>query len=305
MKLDWCGEMAAKVILNPYSNRWNAKKRWPEAEAALKAAGVDFSLTISEHHGQAEDLARQAAMDGFSPIIAAGGDGTIGEVVNGLVQARGVTDLGVLGIMPLGTANDLACNLGLPLNLMEAAAVIAAGQSKPLDVCKAGDRYFVNNSALGLEPYITKIQQEITWLQGIPRYLFAALKGILYNPSWQARVDWDDGYYEGPLTLISVGNAPRTGGLFYMAPHANPFDGKLTAVLAYKKTALSTLLVLPKTMSPKGTFVKSKGIQEIHATRISIRLERLSPAHCDGELFPQEVDHLKYAILPGRLHVLI
>jgi YegS/Rv2252/BmrU family lipid kinase len=297
--------MAAKVILNPYSNRWNAKKRWPEAEAALKEAGIDFSLVVSEYRGQAEELARQAALDGYSPIIAAGGDGTIGEVVNGLAQARGEKDLGILGIMPLGTANDLVCNLGLPLDLTDAAKVIAKGTTRPLDVCKAGERYFVNNSALGLEPYITKIQQEIKWLKGIPRYLAAAVKGIFHHPTWQARVVWDDGEYEGPLSLVSVGNAPRTGGLFFMAPHADPFDGKLTAVLAYKKSALSTLLVLPKTMSPKGTFIDTEGIREIHATRIHIQFDRPSPAHSDGELFPEEVDSLEYTILPGRLNILL
>ena len=203
------------------------------------------------------------------------------------------------------TANDLVYNLRLPLDLTEAAKVIAAGRERPLDVCKAGARYFVNNSALGLEPYVTKIQQEITWLKGIPRYLAAAVAGIFHNPSWQARVDWDDGHYEGPLTLLSVGNAPRTGGLFFMAPHADPYDGKLTAVLAYKKTAIHTLLILPKTMSPKGAFISSEGIREIHTTRIRIRLDRPSPAHSDGELFPEEVDCLEYEILPGRLKILI
>ena len=59
--------MTAKVILNPYSNRWNAKARWPQAEAALKACGVDFSLAISEYPHQVIDLAEQAARDGFSP----------------------------------------------------------------------------------------------------------------------------------------------------------------------------------------------------------------------------------------------
>lgn len=297
--------MVAKVILNPYSNRWNAQKRWPEAEAALKAAGVEFSLAVSEIQGQAEELARQAVLAGFSPIIAAGGDGTIGEVVNGMARARGEEDMGIVGIMPLGTANDLVCNLGLPLDLVGAAKVIANGSVRPLDVCKAGERYFVNNSALGLEPYVTKIQQEIKWLKGIPRYLAAAVTGIVHNPVWQARVEWDDGYYEGPLTLISVGNAPRTGGLFFMAPHADPFDGKLTAVLAYKKTAISTLAVLPKTMSPKGTFIDSEGIQEIHATYIRVQLNRPSPAHSDGELFAEDVDSLTYTILPGRLNILL
>lgn len=297
--------MTAKVILNPYSNRWNAQKRWPEAEAALKAAGVDFSLAVSEYRGHTVELAKQAVVDGFSPIIAAGGDGTVGDVVEGIAQAKGLAHLGVLGLMPLGTANDFVCNLGLPLDLNEAAQVIAGNKTRTIDVCKAGDRHFINNSAMGLEPYITVIQQEMTFLKGIPRYLVAAIKGIIRNPKWQAKIEWDDGSYEGPLTLISVGNAPRTGGLFFMAPHADPADGKLTAVLANKKSSLSVLALLPRTMTPKGTFVHAKGVQEIHTTRISIQLQSSSPAHSDGELFPQQVDKLEYSILPGKIDVLV
>lgn len=297
--------MTAKVILNPYSNRWNAQKRWPDAEAALKSAGVDFSLAVSEHRRHPVDLARQAAEEGFSPIIAAGGDGTIGDVVEGLAQAKVPDHLGVLGLMPLGTANDLVCNLGLPLDLREAAQVIAANKTRSLDVCKAGERHFINNSAMGLEPYITMLQQEMTFLKGVPRYLVAAIKGIIRNPQWQAKVEWDDGSYEGPLTLISVGNAPRTGGLFFMAPHADPADGKLTAVLAYKRSSLSLLALLPKAMTPKGTFVKAQGVQEIHATRISVELQSLSPAHSDGELFEEQVDKLEYSIMPGMIDVLV
>jgi diacylglycerol kinase (ATP) len=297
--------MPAKVVLNPYSNRWKAQKRWPQAEAALKAAGVDFSLAVSDYHGHAVELAEEAVLAGFAPIIAAGGDGTVGEVVNGIARAKGGGHLGVLGIIPLGTANDLVCNLKQPLDLMEAAQVIAGNKTRTIDVCKAGDRFFANNSAMGLEPYITVLQQEMTLLKGIPRYMAAAVKGIVRNPKWHARIEWDDGLYEGPLTLISVGNAPRTGGLFFMAPHADPADGKLTAVLAYKKTSIGLLALLPKAMTPAGKFVYAKGVQEIHATRISVRLQSLSPAHADGELFPEQVEELEYTILPGMIDVLV
>jgi len=296
--------MTAKVVLNPYSNRWNSQKRWPEAEAALIAAGVDFSLAISEYPGHTVELARQAVLDGFSPIIAAGGDGTVGDVVEGMARASGRGHLGVLGLLPLGTANDFVCNLGLPLDLNTAAEVIANNETRVIDVCKAGERHFINNSAMGLEPYITVLQQEITRLKGIPRYLVAAIKGIIRNPKWHAKIEWDDGSYEGPLSLISVGNAPRTGGLFFMAPHADPADGKLTAVLAYKKSSLSLLALLPKAMTPEGKFVLAPGVQEIYATKIKINLESLSPAHSDGELFPNQLDKLEYSILPGAIDVL-
>ncbi len=297
--------MTIKVILNPYSNRWNAQKRWAAAESAMQDAGIDFSLDISEKRGQPVILAKEAALAGYNQIIAAGGDGTVGEVVNGIAQARGEKQLGTIGVIPLGTANDFACNLGIPLDLANAARVIAAQKVRTVDVCKAGGLYFINNSAMGLEPYITTLEKKMTFLKGIPRYLVAALKGIFKNPSWQAKIQWDDGSYEGPLTLISVGNAPRTGGLFYMAPHADPADGKLTAVLAYKKSALSLLALLPKTMTPEGKFIFAEGVQEIDATRISISLERPSPAHTDGELFPEPISSLEYSIIPGVIDILV
>ncbi len=297
--------MPAKVILNPYSNRWKAEKRWPQAESALVEAGVDFSLAVSEHRLHGVELAEKAVQDGFSPIIAAGGDGTVGDIVNGMARAKKSGHLGVIGIMPLGTANDLVCNLAMPLDLTEAAQVIAGSKTRILDLCLAGEQFFINNSALGLEPYISSIQHKMTFLKGIPRYLVAAIKGIVQNPTWQAQIEWDGGSYEGSLSLISVGNAPRTGGLFYMAPHADPADGKLTAVFVEKKSALALLALLPKAMTPEGKFVQADGVQEIDATRISVRLQPPSPAHSDGDLFPAEVESLEYKILPGMIDILV
>src|SRR5512136_2524061 len=138
--------MTAKIILNPYSNRWNAQKRWPEAEAALKSAGVEFELAISEKPRHITQLAEQAARQGFSPIIAAGGDGTIGETVNGLARAA-INDqvlLGPFGVLPLGSANDLVDNLKLPKELAAAARVIAAGKTRRMDVGIVNGLYFAN-----------------------------------------------------------------------------------------------------------------------------------------------------------------
>ncbi|MEJ5224403.1 MAG: diacylglycerol kinase family protein [Anaerolineales bacterium] len=268
--------MPAKVILNPYSNRWNAQARWPQAAAALKDAGVDFELSVSDYRGHAVELTAQAVREGFSPIIAAGGDGTVGDVVNGLAQAARDGQFTTLGVMPLGTANDLMCNLGQPLDLPAAARVIADGRTRLLDVCQAGERYFINNSGMGLEPHITHIQQGITWIKGVPRYLVAALQGIFENPRWQGVVEWDAGRYEGPLSLVSVGNGARTGGLFFLTPHADPSDGKLTVVIGYKRSPLALLGLLPQTMSPEGRFLRDPDIREFHADWLKITLDHPS-----------------------------
>jgi len=298
--------MTAKVVLNPYSNRWNSQARWPEAEAALKAAGVNFELVVSERKGHVTDLVAEAARAGFSPIIVAGGDGTIGDAVNGLAQAAGSdsVDLVPLGVIPLGSANDLIFNLGMSTDLNEAARAIAAGKTRSIDLCKCNDRYFANNSACGLEPYVTTKHERIHWIKGITRYLVAAVWAILDKPEWQGEVRWDDGEFKGPLSLVSVGNGRRTGG-FFMTPHADPADGKLTLAFGYRATRLGLFGALPRAFNEgEKSYVYMDGMREINATRISIHLDHPSPAHTDGELFPTWIQDLEYSIQPGRLKIL-
>ncbi len=298
--------MTAKVILNPYANRWRSQARWPEAEAALRAAGIAFDLAISQHKGQVTDLVKQAARQGYSPIIVVGGDGTIGDAVNGLARAAASPDqpLGPLGILPTGSANDLVDNLGLPKDLHEAARVIRVGKTRAIDLCKLNDRYFANNSAAGLEPYVTLKHEAIHHIKGVTRYLLAAIQAILDRPEWYGHLCWDGGEYEGPLTLISVGNGPRTGGLFYMTPHAQLDDGKLTVAFGYRPTRRQMFQTLPRTMKPgKGNYVEMEGIHEFHCTHLTIHLDHPSPAHTDGELLPHFIQDFEYSIQPGRLKI--
>src|SRR5687768_16741628 len=150
--------MKTKILLNPYSNRWNSKKRWDEAaEPALRATSVDFDLSISEHTAHLVELAAEAVRQGFSTLIVAGGDGSIGEVVNG--AARGWDERSpfpvTIGILPLGTANDLGDNIGIPRDFSAVAKMILAGKTRQIDLGKCNERYFLNNSAAGLEPYVT------------------------------------------------------------------------------------------------------------------------------------------------------
>jgi diacylglycerol kinase (ATP) len=126
------------------------------------------------------------------------------------------------------------------------------------------------------------------------------------KPEWNAKVEWDGGSFEGPLLLISVVNGPRTGGIFFMTPHADPRDGKLTFTRLYRKSRLDLLQALPRAMKPaQGSYVEMDGVHEVNATRLSIELDRPSPAHADGELFPEYVQSLKYEIFPKRLQILL
>lgn len=299
--------MTAKVILNPYSNRWNSQKRWPEAESALKAAGVDFEVVFSQKKGQIVELAEGAVHENCSPIIIAGGDGSIGDAANGLMRAAQSKkeSLVPLGIMPTGSANDVVYALGLPTDLKEAARVIAAGKTRQMDLGKLNDRYFVNNSAAGLEPYVTLKHEKIHWIKGTLRYLVAAVQGIMDKPEWEGDVKWDGGQFKGKISFLSIGNGRRTGG-FFMTPHADPFDGKLTLAFGYRGTRLGLFQALPRAFNEdKGNYVELEGMREVHATRISIHLDQPSPAHTDGELFPEWIQDFEYEILPKSLNILV
>lgn len=301
--------MTAKVILNPYAGRWKARKRLAEVQTALQEAQIEYDLAITESPGHGTNLAFQSVEKGFNPIISAGGDGSVSEVVNGMMLAvndNSGIQMPALGIIPLGSANDLVINLKLPTDLKEAAKVIATGNVRKMDLGLVNDRFFDNNSAVGLEPTITLIQQDIKRIHGVLRYLLATLIGINRNPQWTMHLEWEGGEYLGPLTLVTVGNNPLTGGLFYMTPHADPFDGLLTFVYGYMSTRFEILRLLPRTMKRgKGSYIENPNIHEINSTWLRIRSETPTPMHADGEIQSEAIHAVEYRVIPGCLPLLM
>jgi diacylglycerol kinase family enzyme len=174
-----------------------------------------------------------------------------------------------------------------------------------MDLGRMNGKYFVNNSGAGLEPYVTIKHEQIHWIKGIGRYLVAALQAIMDKPEWSGKITWDDGAYTGKFSLISIGNGRRTGG-FFMTPHADPFDGKLTLAFGHRATRRGMFMALPRAFNEnKGSYVEMKGMYEVHATRISMHLDTPSPAHTDGELLPEWIQDFEYEVLPKRLNVLV
>lgn len=293
--------MPAKVILNPYAARWVADKRQPEVESALKAAGIDYQLVRTEYPGHGNLLAEEAVREGFSPIISAGGDGSNGDVLNGMQRARPGAVLESFGVLPLGTANDLVLNLGLPKELAAAARCIAASKTRRIDLGHINDWIFANNSAVGLEPVVTLYNISMVRLRGVIRYIVAALRAINRKSEWNMSLEWDDGSYEGPISLVSVGNCPVTGGVFRMAPAADPADGYLTFVYGYVKTRRRMLALLPKLMT--GEHVKDPALHQHHTRRLVIHSKTPSPLQVDGEIREEAGRQFVYECLPASLDI--
>jgi diacylglycerol kinase (ATP) len=296
-------DMTAKVIVNPYAGRWKAKRAIPHIEHACRSIGLDHELVVTEGPNHGIELAREAARAGFSPVVAAGGDGSVSEVMNGLMQAADEGVAGPLGIIPLGSADDLADMLGLEKEVEAACRAIQEGHTRTIDVGCVNGRYFDNNSAVGLEPKVTITQAAIRRIEGTPRYVVAALKAIASYKPWDARLVWDDGEYEGPIVLASVGNTRRTGGIFYMTPRAEPDDGHLDLVFAERMGKLRLLRLLPTTFD--GSHVERPGITYVRTTHLSIDCDPPTPIQADGEVFERSATHIGYSILPHRLQVIV
>ena len=296
--------MTAKIIVNPYAGRWKGKASIPEIERIFAELGLEYELVETSERDHGVELAREAVLAGYSPIVVVGGDGSIGEVLNGMLQASGGEQpTPALGIIPMGTADDLPDNLEMHKELEAACGVIAAGHERVIDIGLVNGRYFDNNSAVGLEPKVSIIQQEMTWMKGVLRYLVAALRGILSHRPWHMRLEWDDGEYEGDVTLVSVGNTRRTGGVFFMTPEAEPDDGLLDFVFAEGLGRFKLLRLLPKTFD--GSHIHEQRVRYERTRRLVIECTPPTPIQADGELFDYEATRIEYEVLPARLRVLV
>ena len=293
--------MTVKIILNPYANRWKAKEQAPIITATAKAIGLSIDVTMTDEPRQATPLAKAAAAGGCEAVVAAGGDGTINEVINGVLQAAGDGPSVPFGIIPLGTANDFNLMAGLPPTIEESLRVIAAGKTRQIDAGQVNDRYFINNSAAAMEPMVTLENIKMTWLSGEIRYIVALLRAIARLKPWQMKLAWDGGGYEGPSYLLSVCNSPRTGG-FMMAPGALLDDGLLDMVFApqvSKGTVVKILLALMK-----GEHVKHPDVTFCRVTRIDLTSSPGTPLHSDGEIFAESATEVHYRVLPGKVTLL-
>ncbi len=270
----------------------------------MQKAGVAHEIHVTEKPGQGTEVAREAALSGnFDAVVAAGGDGTLNEVVNGLIQAAGDNPTIPLGILPIGTGNDFNDMLGLPRDLDQAATLIAAGRTRQVDAARANDHYFCNNCAVAMEPMITIENTKIQRLSGNSRYLLALVKGLLKLKAWDMRITWDDGEYDGPIYLLSVCNSPRTGGVFMMYPPAQMDDGYLNYVLAPELPKLQVLAILPRLFS--GSHIKHPRISSGRTTRLTVESKPGTPVHADGEVLTEAIDRVQYEALPGKLTVLV
>jgi len=207
------------VIRNPTAGR-RRERFFRRIIKKIERQGVDVALMETTHAGHAEQLARLAVEQGCMAVVAAGGDGTINEVINGMVTA-GAADHGVpLGIIPLGTANVLAVEMSLPSSSLGIARAITNGVAAPLALGELNGRYFVMMAGAGFDAHVVKgVNLGIKRRFGRLAYGLSILQEAFCNTKRRYRVECDGEVYEAASVIVT--NGRNYGGPFLLASRAN------------------------------------------------------------------------------------
>ncbi len=250
--------------------------------AALSTAGLEGEFLDTERPGHAADLAEHAGKSGVDAVVAIGGDGTVNEVVNGLMRlpepARPT-----FGLVPDGTGNDYAFALGLrPGDLAEAALVLLAGKTRVLDVGDMNGRFFANSVGLGFDGAVAEAASKVRYLKGFPAYLWSVFTVLSDWTNFELTLIADGRELEGRAFLAAVANGPRSGGGFLLAPDAKPHDGLFDVCRLGDLRKGEALRHLPKALD--GSHKNLPWTTILRAREVTLASDRPLTVHIDGDL---------------------
>lgn len=285
-----------RFLLNPAAGRGGAVGRLARLRLLAGAAGA--GLVVSKSGEDVAVQARRAVEDGVERLVVAGGDGTMQQAVQGLAGSRCA-----LGVVPLGTGNDLAGTLGVPADLDAAVALALGGAVRRIDLLRLGERVSVSYVGVGFDAEVTRFANGVRRLRGPLVYAYAVVHTLASFVPPTLRVEHDGGIFTGRAMFAVVANLPRFGGGMRIAPEARPDDGWLDLVIVHQLSRLALLGVFPRVY--RGTHVTHPAI-EIHRTRrAAITVDRLTTMYGGGEPIASHPAGQPYVaeVMPGALAV--
>lgn len=299
-----------KLLVNPSADMGRAWRTVADLRPLVEEfGGADWTGTVYPTHATA--LARQAAEEGYHLVIAAGGDGTVHEVINGMMQVPAEIRPR-LGIVPLGSGNDFAHSIGVNLNPTDALKQVFTGQPHRVDLGKfdigrGETEYFDNTIGMGFDATVTIRSHRLTWVRGFLMYLVAVLQTIALNhESPRMQIDTDTGSWEEETIMFVVCNGPREGGGFSVAPDALNNDGVLNYASVRHVSRLMMLRLIPEVM--RGTHGRFKQVRLGQLHKLHLQSEKPIPIHADGEViagFGMNVRDVTVEIVPGAVEIII
>ena len=294
------------LIANPSAGRGQVDQALPRVERVLTSNNLSYRIVRTTHPGHATEAARQALRNGERYLVAVGGDGTVHEIVNGMVSSGGpLTADAVLGVVAAGSGCDFIRSFGLPGDVAQAAERLAGDQVQTIDVgtvtCADGEtRCFVNIAEVGLGAAV------VTRAAGLKAGRF--LGGARYAAGFwltlprfrpaAVRLDADGQYRAWRAFNVVVANGRFYGGGMQISPNSDPGDGLLD-ILVMTGPKSDSFTTLPKVY--KGAHLPHRNIAELQAARLSVEADPNFPVEADGEVVG--TTPASFGVIPGAIRL--
>lgn len=300
------------LIVNPEASKGKGRKKAAEICRCLDRNHLVFSMSFTTGKGHAEKLAFDGATEGFYKIVAVGGDGTVNEVVNGIMRS-GFSDKVKMGIIPIGRGNDFAWICKIPKNIKKAVSIVSRDCGVMTDVgfCHGPDRpdgmYFLNGAGFGFEPMVNFKAMEYRHLNGMPSYIVAFCWMLRHCPNgYNINMNIDD-TQEVHLTTqqISVANGIRMGSAFKMTPNAVIDDGKLDLMFTNRSFKGFGIVNMVMRFLLGAQTRDRKNFTYMNASKVIIQGDCNNlPVHLDGEVYSKTARCVTVEILPSAIELL-
>lgn len=300
------------VVLNPVSRNGATGKRWQGIESRLRAELGEFEVERTRGPRDAERIAREAVRAGSERLVVAGGDGTLSEVVSGLL-ASGLAQRAELGLLPLGSGGDFGRGLGLTADLETAIARLARGVPRAIDAARVTYRdaaslrettsYYVNVASLGISGLIDQLVNRTSKVfGGTASFLIGTLRGLVRFRSSPVSLRVDGSVvHEGPLVIATAANGRYFGGGMHVAPLARLDDGLLDVVVVPQLAKYRLLAKLPSLY--RGTHLEDPAIGHHRGALVEADAEPGTVLlDIDGE--PLGTLPARFEVLPGALKLI-
>ncbi|KRL37170.1 lipid kinase [Liquorilactobacillus uvarum DSM 19971] len=272
-----------RIIYNPTSGREAMKNDLVEILNILERAGYETSaFQTTPEPDSARNEAERVARAGFNLIVAAGGDGTINEVVNGIAPLK---QRPKMGIIPAGTTNDYARALRIPReDPVEAAKVIAKGQTVNMDIGQAGEKYFVNIAGGGLLTELTYgVPSQFKSLFGYLAYLLKGAEMLPRIKPIKMHLEYDNGIFDGKASMFLLALTNSIGGFEQIVPDASLDDGKFTLIVV-KTSNLVEILQLMTMVLNGGRHINDPRILYVKTSKLTAKpVDEKMMINIDGE----------------------
>lgn len=287
--------MCYKIIVNPTAGRGKLGRQIPQLHSLLQQQNLQYDLVSTEAAGHATQLAAEAAAQGWKTVVGVGGDGTMNEVLNG-IMGTGAN----MGFIPAGTGNDFARSLDIPLNLRGAVEVLAKGRTVPMDIGRDSQGYFSIILGLG---FPSDVMQHVNTSNNIfrgPLAITASIVQVVHKlRPYPVHIQLDDRDFSTTVMGIFILNTRFTGGGLQISPAAAYDDGQLDIVIMHEMKKLDLLRTLPKAY--KGNHLGHPAVEHCRSTTVKVTTAEPLPKLFDGNVYGESP--VDAQILPGALRV--